>query len=316
MGKKNTNKSDTKIPESNIQLLIAKLGFQGALITALIGALATALVAYFGYLGIRSQISIPIVATQTAESKITLTPPILFTSTSVPTLSLEPITTTSPTSYPNLNAIAITEVMANPCGPAGGIGETYWNEYVELYNYGKSPIDVGGWWITDGEDVEGNPDRLISWNERYPSQKFGSNITDTTTIGPGQYALILSPQYLRSKSFEVPYTIAPGTLILTIENGSYIGDEGGGLQITDTLDVVVLYVGTDEYIDQVISTYGSPKLGASPKNIKDNPSDRDGIPLVLGDCYSAERKEAEGPDAEYNWDAIEGGTPGWGSYSP
>jgi hypothetical protein len=61
--------------------------------------------------------------------------------------------------YPSFQirtTVVISEVMANPCGP---VVVRKWNEYVELYNYGDQPVDVGGWWLADVGDVE----LLINW---------------------------------------------------------------------------------------------------------------------------------------------------------
>ena len=319
MSKKNKSKSSPNTSQSSIQIMVAKLGLLGTILTTIITTAGVIIASYFGVISIQSQISIPIYATQTAEAKVLPTSPPSLSFIPSPTPVTEPTLTITPTLNLEANTIAITEVMANPCGPTTGRGETYWNEYIELYNYGNTPIDVGGWWVTDGEDIKGNPDRLISWNARYPGQKFGSNIgllTDITIIDPDQYALILSPQYLKSESYSKPYLIPSGTVILTIDDDLYLGDEGGGLEVSTTLNIVVLYKGTDDYIDLPISTYGSPSLSASPKNIKDDPIKRDRIPLVLNDCFSAERQEAAGPDAEYNWEAVENGTPGSGPYNP
>jgi len=330
MSRKKKSNSNSTTPKSKVDILVAKYGLFGVIIAAMIGTVGVIVAAYFGYLGIQTQIKVPINATQTVEARLPLTPSLSQTLTShptstvaptftyTPTSTLEPTFTYTPSIILNARTIAITEVMANPCGWITG-QEAYWNEYIELYNFGIAPIDVGGWWITDGEDVKGNPDRLIAWNTRFPSQKFGGNDdikTDTTTIQPGQFALILSPQYLRSENVKTPYLIPSGTVILTIEDGLYLGDDGGGLEVSETLNIVVLYIGTAEYIDQMISTYGTPRLSSSPKNIKDEPSNRDGVPIVLNDCFSAQRQEASGPDADYNWIAIENGTPGSGPYSP
>ena len=76
--------------------------------------LGAVLVAYFGYLGIRSQIEIPIKATQTAEARSTLVAqstvqitPVTVTSTSVPvdTLSPAPPLTPIPSATPELLSI-------------------------------------------------------------------------------------------------------------------------------------------------------------------------------------------------------------------
>src|SRR5512140_3048074 len=63
--------------------------------------------------------------------------------------------------------VIISEVMANPCG---SIEVRKWNEYVELYNYGGQPVDVGGWWLADtGMAGAGTPDQLVAWSQRNPN---------------------------------------------------------------------------------------------------------------------------------------------------
>jgi hypothetical protein len=55
--------------KSPIELLVARYGLMGTIVTALIGLLGIAITAYFTYLATRTQIIGPIEATQTAEAR-------------------------------------------------------------------------------------------------------------------------------------------------------------------------------------------------------------------------------------------------------
>jgi len=100
----NTFKQDGNSP---VEVLIAKIGLRGTIITAILGLVGIGITAYFGYLGIQIQINAPIEATQTAETKLTesaflVTPTKLTTSTVLPTdTSIPQLTHTStPTPIP------------------------------------------------------------------------------------------------------------------------------------------------------------------------------------------------------------------------
>src|SRR5262249_43160711 len=158
------------------------------------------------------------------------------------------------------------------------------NEYVELYNYGSQPQDVGGWWlVVSGPDNKS--DMLVAWQTRNPSLQINQPvITNTTVIPPHGYALVLSPTYTHAVDpYRMPYTFPPGTIILTIADGDRIGHafygiigQGGGR------DAVVLYEGGARSIKEVHSTYGTPTLSGYPQDIRDNREDN--VPLDLHTC--------------------------------
>lgn len=296
------------------------------IILAIIGVSGTIATAYFAF---RSQIApkeLEISATQTAEFLLlknkTVTPTessFPITATASPTSTIVSVTN-SPTVTPieltpsgNSYTIAISEVMANPCGIQDSGGDMYWNEYVELYNYGDSPVDVNGWWISDGENLIGNPDMIISWESRFPGITFGNHLeTKSTVIPPSGIAVILSPKYLSGDSkypdFLKPYIFPENTIILTIASSNLLGSDDFGIEIARIRNPVILYQGTDSEIFRLISTYGSPTVTGSPVNASDD--EKDGIPLVLNECYAAERIFIDGADVEFNWRAIENGNPG------
>jgi hypothetical protein len=222
---------------------------------------------------------------------------------SAPT-ALEP---TAPSLEPNALSVTISEVMANPCG-----NEDYkkWNEYVELYNYGSQPVDVGGWWLADN-GPDNQADMLVSWSSRRPGIGLGNLVTDSTIIPPGGFAVVLSPIYAEGMPpYNMPYHFPDGTIILTVAEGDRLGDDTFGI-IGDGAgrDPLVLYSGGQNSIQKIISSYGSPQVvGNYPQDIRDNRSDL--IPLDLKDCTSAERTGPTAPDSEENWRQVQDGSPG------
>jgi len=211
----------------------------------------------------------------------------------------------------SLATIIISEVMANPCGP---IEVRKWNEYVELYNYGDQSVDISGWWLADmGES--GTPDQLVSWSQRNPNEPLGNNLILNSTVIPARgFALILSPIYAQGVyPYTMPYRFPQNTVILTPASSRSLGDDffaiiGDG----QSLDVLVLYKGGVSVMQEVISTYGTPKLDAYVMNIRDD--NRDNLPLSLHECSSVERILPTGADSFDNWREIPNGSPGEAPY--
>ena len=228
-----------------------------------------------------------------------------------------PIIATSGGSNPNAPAsttqstIAISEVMATPCG---GDDFKKWNEYVELYNYGNSSVDVRGWWLFDPGPT-GTPDSLVSWDERVPNAVPGPNlITNTTVIPPHKFAVILSPLYVQGiPPYQMPYHFPDNTIMLSIRDSDRLGDDVYGIVGTGlNPDFLVLYIGGSNSVLQVVSTYGNPTLGSYLQNFRDTPGD--GLPLVTSSCWSVERKNPTGPDNFNNWVMLQNGSPGQAPY--
>ncbi len=207
--------------------------------------------------------------------------------------------------------VIISEVMANPCG---ALEVRKWNEYVELYNYGDQPVDVGGWWLADVGEA-GTPDQLVSWSQRNPNEPLTSNLILNSTVIPARgFALILSPIYMQGAfPYTMPYHFPANTIILTIASSRSLGDDFFGI-IGDgqSRDVLVLYKGGASVIQEVVSTYGSPKLDQYVRNIRDD--NRDNLPLDLHECSSAERIRPMGADNFDNWREIDDGSPGEAPY--
>lgn len=223
----------------------------------------------------------------------------------VTTDSNQPIPTIA-SSVEVAKTVSITEVMADPCGEAEELEKA--NEFIEIYNYGDAPANIQGWWIADnGSASNGHPDLIVAWETRFPNAQVGFDlITDDTTLQPGQYAVILSPFYTLNTRDPMPYYLPPGTMVLTVAEGERLGDDSNGLLGNEVSvlnrDVIILYRGTFNYVEEVVSTYGSPspiRVGTSVLQIADN--GEDSLPLQTTDCLSAQRKLAAGPDVESNW---------------
>ena len=223
----------------------------------------------------------------------------------------QPPTAEQPTqpSDPTLPTIVISEVMAHVCG-----GDEYrvWNQYVELYNYGSQPVDVGGWFLSD-EGQPGSPDQLVSWASRFTPFDFGL-VNDTTIIPPGGYAIILAPQYPQAPNpHRMPYVILSGTIVLTVSDDSLGDDYLRILGNEPGYDTLTLYIGSSSVIHMVVDTYGTPSIPSPyPSEIDD---DRlDAFPYYLSACTSIERINPHARDAQSNWRLAPGGSPGDGPY--
>ncbi len=208
--------------------------------------------------------------------------------------------------------IIISEVMGNPCGD---MDQRMFNQYVELYNYGNQPVDVGGWWLYD-EGSAGTPDQLTSWNKRSSFVIANDLILDSTIIPAGGVAVILSPEYPKNIDIEkMPYRFPAGTLIFTVAVSDTLGDDFFGI-IADQngYDTLTLYTGSISVIDSVVDTYGTPLIpSVYPFEIQDDHNDN--IPTYLSDCSSIERINPHTPDAESNWKTVLNGTPGEAPYN-
>jgi len=207
--------------------------------------------------------------------------------------------------------VIISEVMANPCGD---IEVKKWNEYVELYNYGDQPVDVYGWWLADNGE-NSTPDEIVTWSQRNPATPLPGNLILNSTVIPAKgFALILSPSYAEGLyPYTMPYNFPANTIILTALNSRSLGDDSSSL-VGDGpgRDVLVLYKGGTSVIQEVISTYGTPKLTQYVSDLRDNYLDS--LPLDLHECSSVERIIPTGADGTDNWREIFNGSPGEAPY--
>ena len=106
-----------------------------------------------------------------------------------------------------LPTLSLTEVMANPLVEDTG-------EFLELYNFGESDVDVAGLVISDGDAW----DVLSAW----PG---GSSV-----IPPKGLGLVLDPEY--AGDYEIPET----AVLLTVAETTHLGS---GLAVTDPIKLLM-----------------------------------------------------------------------------
>jgi hypothetical protein len=197
--------------------------------------------------------------------------------------------------------------MGNPCG---GVEMRKYNQYIELYNYGDNPVDVGGWWLYD-EGESGTPDQIVAWNARSVIKLADGLVHDSTIIPPKGVAVVLSPQYPENFSYEkMPYRFPTGVVILTVAESNTLGDDFFGIIADrDGYDTVTLYIGSAVVITMVVDTYGTPAIiGPYPGDIDDDRNDN--LPIHLPNCYAVERIDPLTSDTFSNWKRVLNGTPG------
>lgn len=250
------------------------------------------------------------ISSGTPSVQIPITRECIITSQDSPPTQMVGAASETPPTAPGATVI-ISEVMANPCGP---VETRKWNEYVELYNYGDQPVDVSGWWLADLGEA-GTPELLVAWSGRNPGVLLAGNpIIDSTVIPAKGFALVLSPIYAEGAfPYAMPYQFLQTTIILTPAESRSLGDDFFNL-IGDGQgrDVLALYKGGPSVIQEVISTYGTPKMDSYVTGIRDDYLDN--LPLDLHDCSSAERIKSTGPDQFDNWREITNGSPGEAPY--
>jgi hypothetical protein len=86
--------------KSAVEVIVAKIGLTGTIITAVLGLAAAAFTAYYAYLGIRTQVETPLRATQTAEARTAQAPQVAQVSntlTAVTSTVLPPLPSQTPT---------------------------------------------------------------------------------------------------------------------------------------------------------------------------------------------------------------------------
>ncbi len=183
--------------------------------------------------------------------------------------------------------VIVNEVLSNAPGRESGSGSPGDRmEFIELYNRSEViSVDIGGWSISDGDAV----DYIESWEGNGADSLGGSLVVNgTTRMGPGDYVLILDPEYFDGGEGGW-FDIAENTLVVTIGNTTL----GNGLS---TNDPVILC----DLDGDTISTFGTPGWD-------------DGFPDDPGDGRSWERIDPEGEDGEENWTECgddAGATPG------
>jgi len=262
-----------------------------------------------GWEAILRQIGL-VMATPTATPTSTSTPTATATSTPTPAPKFTPAPTSTPPPTPTDTppvacdkiTVAISEVMLIPmlAIPGDRSSGSYY-EYVELANYGSEPINVGGMFIADRG---GHAGMIVSWRDVFGDYPIGKANIDTTEIQPGGYAVILPQKYV-SVMGQKPYGNLPkDSVVLTLDGTELIGD---GLIVTQEypLDVLVLFIGTPEIIECVVSTYGTPRLpleGIQPSEIQDVQDDGFPVGISEGTAWGGYyRRFLGGADTADNW---------------
>ncbi|MBN1945241.1 MAG: lamin tail domain-containing protein [Bradymonadales bacterium] len=95
--------------------------------------------------------------------------------------------------------LRLTEIMSNQAGTED-VGQ---GEFIELINLGERSVDLAGMWLIVGPEGATARDGLVPY------------LGGDTVVPPGGFALIVDPQY------DDRYDIAPGTVVLTIDDSNF-----------------------------------------------------------------------------------------------
>jgi hypothetical protein len=153
--------------------------------------------------------------------------------------------------------IAVTEILKNPDGretdKPGGAS----HEFVEIANTGHNAVSLSGVYLSDGTDV----DSIIPVIPRPTGHD--NCITGTTTLAPGQCALILDPDYFETALSHPSsrFNSADSTLLVTVDDGSI----GNGLSATDG---VMLYRGSRSAVDTLLALVTDKDENVVPRSGK------------------------------------------------
>jgi len=94
--------------------------------------------------------------------------------------------------------MVLTEIMYDPDGDEST------DEFIEIYNDSTVPMNLDGWRVTDGSDT----DRIVAAEG------------DLHAV-PGQYVLILDPDYMEDGSTTYDGLVPENALIVTIDNSTF-----------------------------------------------------------------------------------------------
>ncbi len=97
-----------------------------------------------------------------------------------------------------LHAQTLNEIMFNPDGDENA------DEYIELVNTAATAIDLSGWRVTDGADT----DSVVTLEQGLHAL-------------PGQYVLILDPDYFDDSSTTYDGRVPESALVVTIDNSTF-----------------------------------------------------------------------------------------------
>jgi len=232
-----------------------------------------------------------------------------------------PVTVTPiPPRDPRPGALRMVEIMHVPMSLSGLDRQEPWNEYVEIRNCTADSVSIETLWIGDGDRESAQPDKLITWGERFPTTSLGDGIiTNSSVIPSGETALVLTPGYLRGGAIYSPL-LQEGTIVLTIDGssieGDFIGDPAGIEGATHpSLDVLILYAGTANKVRTVIDSYAMPDISPPFDPFELKPLAPDLLPLAVveeGLSYGGvQRKKPCDPDIAGNWETFD-----WSERSP
>lgn len=262
---------------------------------------------------------VPVTPTEEGSPVVTEAPAITPTFTPTPT--------PEPLALEDDYTIAIVDLMMVPRSRFGDQSPRFeaWNEYVELYNYGDTELDLEGLWLTDGGGA-GQPDRLVSWDSRFDWYRFPTEVnTSNLILPPGEFALILPGRYVygdKPHDDLIEQHVRPGSVILTIAASEgfsldLLGDiDGLECHTPGSEDFVVIYQGTREEVESIVASYGQPgnfEAGMPPAALE--PASIGAFPVTCGTWggvrISAPFSSGEGLDQFWQFYPWESRSPGY-----
>jgi hypothetical protein len=113
-------------------------------------------------------------------------------------------------------------------------GNSYSNDYVELYNAGPDPVNINGWTINSA-----------GYNKNFTAS-FATNITDSTPLAVGAYFLIegkAAGTNAGANPFPTPNEVATADTTTPPQNYLYPSYSAGKIALFDSSSNLIDYVG-------------------------------------------------------------------------
>jgi hypothetical protein len=129
-------------------------------------------------------------------------------------------------------SVSITEILADPAGPEPA------QEFVEIVNYGDVLVDLSGWMIDDGGDLNGDL------------------ITEGTMLAAGKAAVIVGADYNPEEPGEP--TLSADSLLIRLDSSI----ASNGLKNSEA-ETVELYDALKDLVSRYNGTAGAPREGVS-----------------------------------------------------
>ena len=126
--------------------------------------------------------------------------------------------------------VVISEVMFDPKG------SEFYDEFIELQNVGDIAVDLDGWRVGDGNEV----DALVARDQ-------------VTLLSPGGFALILDSGYFDHSDSYQP--LPPDVIVLTIEDATF---GKGGFQ-NEGAERVLLVTAEGDTVGSALYVPGNPE---------------------------------------------------------